>query len=431
MINFFQKRIIIFLAFVIAIPLVVLSYYSVFAGDQSKTMEFAVGAHGGEIAAGSQTNFPFAVYVGDSLTGVTNPIKNASIIVTGAFDNSGSITLELDSDPATAKTFVLPSSMSHDFYFVYKDDTGKLNQTSAGSYNHTLNVINSGSDLWDFGSKLVITDQFAPTSCVDGAVNNEKVKTNEFFVAGDTSSNLSVNSFPFTVYIGDNIASTTNAVKSAYFPISGSYVGGGTITFSITDQNGVGTSTSFTLPTSGAATSFNLIYGDIYKQINPKTPGSYSYTLNVSLSGVTISAFAATLVETHRYKPVDCTAGYPPYGDLVSAVYDSTASADGAAYNSIMWKGKLGGPTLDQGKVKFQVASADATSGPWVYSGGSTCGSNDWYDASSSTPVELTCISQLNNKRYFRYKIRLCSSDCSLSGTYTPQVDDVILNWSP
>jgi len=430
MINFFQKRIIIFFALVIAIPLVVLSYYTVFAGDQSKTTELAIGANSGEILAGTQANFPFSTYIGDNLTGVTNPVKNASIIVTGIFDNAGSITLELDSNPATAKTFVLPVNTRHDFYFVYKDDTGVLNQAAAGSYSHTLNVISSVSDIWDFGSKLITTDQFAPTSCVDGAIANEKVKTNEFFVASDTGQ-LSVNSFPFTVYIGDNIASTTNAVKSVYFPISGVYAGSGTITLSITNSSGTGTSTIFTLPSASGYTSFNFVYGDIYKMINPTTAGSYSYTLNVSTNGVSIYNFVATVVETHRYKPVDCSAGYQPYGDLVSAVYDSTASADGAAYNSIMWKGQLGGPSFDQGKVKFQVATADATSGPWIYSGGSTCGSNDWYDASSSTPVELTCISQLNNKRYFRYKIRLCSSDCSLSGTYTPQVDDVILNWSP
>jgi prepilin-type N-terminal cleavage/methylation domain-containing protein len=38
-----------------------------------------------------------------------------------------------------------------------------------------------------------------------------------------------------------------------------------------------------------------------------------------------------------------------------------------------------------------------------------------------------------NNKRYFRYKAILCSnSTCSEpGGNFTPQINDVIVNWSP
>lgn len=138
--------------------------------------------------------------------------------------------------------------------------------------------------------------------------------------------------------------------------------------------------------------------------------------------------------ETHRYKPPTC-GGMPVLGDLTSAVFDSTESADGAGYNSVMWKGTLGGPGSNEGKVGFQFSASDASTGPWTYIGGDTCASGDWFDAPTpSTPVELKgeiCQTAWNNKRYFRYRIRICSNDCIGAGTYTPTVNDVVVSWAP
>jgi hypothetical protein len=99
-----------------------------------------------------------------------------------------------------------------------------------------------------------------------------------------------------------------------------------------------------------------------------------------------------------------------------------------------MWKGSLGGVGLNEGKVRFQLAASSASTGPWSYFGGSTCGSSDWFDPlASETPIELkgsSCLSQWNNKRYFKYRIQICSNDCVSAGSNTPTVDDVIVNWS-
>lgn len=137
--------------------------------------------------------------------------------------------------------------------------------------------------------------------------------------------------------------------------------------------------------------------------------------------------------ETHRYKPPTC--GGAPYGELISAVFDSTESAEGPGYNSVMWKGVLGGVGQNEGKVRFQFATADSPSGPWTYLGGATCGTGDWFDPGApDVPVELkgtACQAAWNNKRYFRYKIQICSSDCVLSGASTPIVDDVTVSWAP
>jgi hypothetical protein len=97
-----------------------------------------------------------------------------------------------------------------------------------------------------------------------------------------------------------------------------------------------------------------------------------------------------------------------------------------------MWKGTLGGPSFNQGKVQFQFAASDSESGPWNFVGGNGCGAGEWYDpGAASIPLEIQCFSQLNNKRYLKYKVRICSSDCTNGGDYTPTVNDIVVSWSP
>lgn len=127
-------------------------------------------------------------------------------------------------------------------------------------------------------------------------------------------------------------------------------------------------------------------------------------------------------------------AGLNASGTLTSSLFDSTATTTGGAgYNSIMWDGTLGAGGT--GKVRFQFATSDSTSGPWTYIGGANCDGSTWFDATTPlTPVELkgaTCQTAWNNKRYYRYKIQICSSDCTASGTYTPTVTKVVVNWTP
>lgn len=121
-------------------------------------------------------------------------------------------------------------------------------------------------------------------------------------------------------------------------------------------------------------------------------------------------------------------AGYAATGTLESSTFD-TGITDGAAYNSVLWTGSLNG-----GKVKLQIATSNSSSGPWNYAGpGAACDATTYYEPASGTPAEIDlACSSIQNKRYFRYKVTLCSaSNCSSSGSATPQVDDVIVNWSP
>jgi len=258
-----------------------------------------------------------------------------------------------------------------------------------------------------------------------------QMKTTESEVA-DSDVSVSANqSYPFVLYIGDDLTGITNPLKSLHFTTSGVYTGSGTVTFMI--DGDVATTKAFTLPNVGATpTPFEIDYKDSSNKINPTSTGSYSYSLNFNPSGVTVYGLGVKMTETHQYAPPACGT---IYGILTSAVFDSTSLGTSAGYNSIMWKGLLGGVGFNQGKVRFQFATSSSSTGPWNYYGGSTCGALDWFDSSGpDIPVELTgtsCVLAWNNKRYFRYKVEICSNDCLTSLPSTPTVNDVIVNWSP
>jgi hypothetical protein len=409
--------------------LLALSVPIVFAADQMKSTVHIVGSSNAQIA--SQFDQLFTVYIGDNLSGVTTPMKSAYFTVTGVYTGSGTLGLELNGDGSTLQTFNLPNvgSTPTPFQILYQDTTGKVNPISAGTYAYTLNAIPSGVTISGFGAVLDTTHRYVPTSCDDGPSTNEKIKTTEHFVAGLTSQISTNQNIPFSLYIGDNLSGVTSPMKSAYFTVTGVYTGGGTLGLQL-DSDG-STLQTFTLPNTGAIPqSFTFLYKDTSGKISPTSAGTYSYILNAIPSGVTVSGFGVTGVTTYRYKPPACVTGLPATGELTSAVFDSTGSADGPSYNSILWKGTRPGVS----KVRFQLATSDSSSGPWSFIGGATCSSGDWYDTTDpDAPAELTCApTNHDNQRYFRYKIQLCSSaDCATSGSDNPSVDDVVVNWSP
>jgi len=118
---------------------------------------------------------------------------------------------------------------------------------------------------------------------------------------------------------------------------------------------------------------------------------------------------------------------------LISSIIDTGVSG-GAGFNSFLWQGSLG----TNGSVKLMFAFSNSSSGPWTYYGCTTASqtlcldSNNWTTSDSSvasfdldTSYPFPFSSTFQNKRYFRYKVIL-----STSGT-TPQVNNIIINWSP
>jgi hypothetical protein len=257
----------------------------------------------------------------------------------------------------------------------------------------------------------------------------DQMKTTEYVVYSSNTQISSQVDAAFSVYIGDDVTGVVNPVKSIFYTVTGVYTGGGTLAFSLNSD--ASTTQTFVLPAVANPTYFELIYVDPANKINPQTAGTFSYTLNIVPSAVTISAVGVKGTVTHEYTPPAC-AGYPPTGELISNVYENEGTADGMALNSLLWIGSLGGPASDVGRVRFQFAASDNPTGPWTFIGGSTCASGDWFEPGEpDLPIEFGCYADYNNKKYFKYKIQLCADDCVVGGDYTPTVDEVVVNWSP
>lgn len=253
----------------------------------------------------------------------------------------------------------------------------------------------------------------------------DQIKTNEFFVASFDSQVSTATSSLFTIYIGDNLSGVSNPVKSVYFTIAGVYAGGGSLELKIDDDST--TAKTFTLPSVSNPTTFEILYKDDSNKINPSSAGNYTYTLYLTPSGVTISGLSAKVNVTHRYKPPTCGGGgYPISGEIISPTFD-TGAANGVSYNWLM----ASGTTPVGTKIRVQLATSATSTGPWTYLGDNCDTSSYYYNSSlpaSPPQPEIKCFSDHNNKRYFRYKVILLSNVPDY--TFTPQIDNVIVNWS-
>jgi len=111
-------------------------------------------------------------------------------------------------------------------------------------------------------------------------------------------------------------------------------------------------------------------------------------------------------------------------GTLLSSIFD-TGVANGAAFNSIMWKGLQPAGTA----VKFQFASSNSPSSfPEPVGPNGTSLATDTYNPTG--PNASIALNRLyhNNHRYYRYKIIL---ETNITRTLSPRADDVFVNWSP
>jgi len=253
-----------------------------------------------------------------------------------------------------------------------------------------------------------------------------EIKTTETYIYDSDAAVSSQVNQSFSLYIGDNLSGVSTPVKSVHVAMSGVYTGNGTLELQL--DSDPTTSQIFTLPNvGGTPTPFEILYNDPSDTISPTSSGTYSYTLNIIPSGVTLYGLGVKSVMTHRYKPPTC-GGYSPTGTLESSTFD-TEITNGAAYNSLIWYGALGAG--DVGRVQLQLATSNNAGGPWNYYG-ADCSLGTYYEPTASTTTEVGCPTIHNNNRYFRYKIRICSAnDCVAAGATTPQVDDVVINWSP
>lgn len=165
------------------------------------------------------------------------------------------------------------------------------------------------------------------------------------------------------------------------------------------------------------------------------TGAGYDTTLG-SISSSTNSHVGDPTVYARK---ICATSSNPPVsGILTSSVFDTGITTGSVGYNSIMWKGTLGGSGQTNGKVRFKFAAETAPTGDnssiWNYFG-VTCNPLAWFETTGpDKPTELPNCAW-NNHRYFRYQVQICSTATCLPtdvGIYpSPVVNDVIVNWSP
>ena len=105
---------------------------------------------------------------------------------------------------------------------------------------------------------------------------------------------------------------------------------------------------------------------------------------------------------------------------LTSSILDTGVSG-GAGFNSLLWQGSLG----TDGTVKFQIAFSNSASGPWTYYGSTS--TSDYYQPTPNISIAFPTAGSASpqNMRYIRYKVYLSTSST------TPQVNDIIVNWTP
>jgi len=292
----------------------------------------------------------------------------------------------------------------------------------------------------------------------------EETRTITTFIHQDSavrpSGQQSDENFDFTFVMTDDIVD----IKNAFFDVSGisAVHSGQTLHLSLDDDNtddvfdfDESTAKTYTLDSTGGPTPFHLIYNVTNvmatsgKDCYVNTRGTYDCTLSFRADNANVYALSIKLTATYRFKPPGTGGGLPAIGYYESPIFNSmqTGETSGikSGFHNLNWTETNTGSQ----RIKFQIASCDSVTGTtcndaggWVYRGrdGGTATYYGFYESNfsdycSGSSGTYNCRISFDhyNKRYFRYKITLCSaSDCSTSGVApSPGVNKVILNWSP
>jgi len=400
------------------------------SSNLTKTVEFFIGQDSTARASGETASF----YFNNVDIPETPAVQSAIIEISGvSYNNSGTQTINVDLEQG-----VLPAGTGIDYtlsgttkagsfslkYDAWRNGTGPMSDImAAGAYDYTLYVKGTsagGSGSYSISSaKLVLTYDYSLSG-------TNFLKTTKFLLdqqAGIKNSGEEI-SRDFAVAISEN----SPAIESVFVEVSGNVKGSGSgnVGVSLVDKGSPANYSYYNVDLGPSAGTTNLkIRHDASSGIvSSSYPGNKDYTLYLKVTGFSNSLLAAKLIVTYKYS--DGTGLFPASGSVISSTVD-TGATQGAAFNSLMWKG-----TLPAGKVQFQLATSNSETGPWFYEGpGCTSLSNDVYEPAAGAPVEILCASDHNNKRYFRYKMTVCSSDCTSGGSSTPEVTEVVVNWSP
>lgn len=399
----------------------------------AKTVEFFIGQETAVKGNGEDAGpFLFNANIPESID--ISSIKSAIVEINGvSYNTSGdqiiNVDLKQNSEVAGLGTdYTLARNDKPKSFNIKHNVLGTIDPI-VSSYTLYLKVNSTGGRYSVLSAKLILTYQYP-------ASGSELLKTTKFFIEQkvDQVGFGSVVSRPFTISISEKSdPEDTPLIRSVFAEISGSARGNasGTIEAKITKPGDDPGYSLYNLdlgsPSCGAfcVTPFLIRYDASSIVANSDfSSGSNDYTFYFKGTGLDTNILSAKLIITYKYSVA--TGNLPARGELISSTFD-TGVVGGAAYNSLTWKG-----TLNGGKVWMQLATADDISGPWNFYGPSCIGGEfDNYQLDSpDTPLEIMCANAHNNKRFFRYKIILCSDDCQNSGSNNPEVTGVVVNWS-
>ncbi len=165
----------------------------------------------------------------------------------------------------------------------------------------------------------------------------------------------------------------------------------------------------------------------------------YGYAWNDVVGWISFNCSNTGSCGTVDYKVRTSWKSGPVTGELTSNTFDTGVST-GVAYNYFLWDGELNG-----GAVKFQLATANCENGATnppnctansSWGGNKTSGDGAFLGPDGTTttfyapgPGVAAPIAQAahNDRRYFRYRVVLESSD----GINSPVVRDIVVNWAP
>lgn len=157
--------------------------------------------------------------------------------------------------------------------------------------------------------------------------------------------------------------------------------------------------------------------------IDPNNGNFSQYAWNDAIGWVSFNCSNSGGCGTSNYKVNTAWVATSTTGTLDSSTFD-TGISGGAQINSVVWHGTLPSP-VNNAAVSFQLAGSNSSTGPWSYVGYDGTG-NTWYTGGPNVAI-TTDYSLHNNERYFRYRVKLTSTQAQSA---SPVVNDININWS-
>ncbi|MDR3582023.1 MAG: hypothetical protein P4L67_01985 [Candidatus Pacebacteria bacterium] len=267
---------------------------------------------------------------------------------------------------------------------------------SAGVAHASTNISSSGNAHWAWNNAIGWIDFYSPNTVVVGTAG----------IAGYASSSLG--------YISLDCHTS---------PSSGNICG--TSNYQVTND-GTGKLSGWAWNDAIGWISFDChntsICGTSSYQVTIDTNGNFQgWAWNDAIGWIDFNCDNDTTCGTSNFYVNATWNATGTVGMLDSVTYD-TGVAAGAQLNSVEWQGISGASGTS---VQFQFAVSNASSGPWNFTGPDGTINTYYTPAGPNIPLRLN-YTLYNNYRYFRYRATLVST-----ATSTPQVDNVIVNWSP